>query len=137
MGGGRPLSIKRNKLEAPDVEKTLANWARNHQRQGFVLIHALIKEKVHFFAVTYPYPDENQKIRTEGWLEGFMQKSLPIYETMVVKLSCALIQKATEKRRDFALEISQLFGLPVNTSLRCKFINWGMHGSLQPGYYMP
>lgn len=75
MDDGSRSPIKRSKGKVPDIEKALANWARNYQRQGFVLTDAMIKEKAHFFATTCASPDGKQKILTASWLEKFKQKN--------------------------------------------------------------
>lgn len=75
MEDGSRSPIKRSKGKVPDIEKALANWARNYQRQGFVLTDAMIKEKAHFFATTCASPDGKSKILTASWLEKFKQKN--------------------------------------------------------------
>lgn len=75
MDDGSRSPIKRSKGKVPDIEKALANWARNYQRQGFVLTDAMIKEKAHFFATTCASPDGKSKILTASWLEKFKQKN--------------------------------------------------------------
>ncbi|EED20100.1 conserved hypothetical protein [Talaromyces stipitatus ATCC 10500] len=75
MDDGSRSPIKRSKGKVPDIEKALANWARNYQRQGFVLTDAMIKEKAHFFATTCASPDGKQKLLTASWLEKFKQKN--------------------------------------------------------------
>ena len=75
MDDGSRSPIKRSKGKVPDIEKALANWARNYQRQGFALTDAMIKEKAHFFATTCASSDGKQKILTASWLEKFKQKN--------------------------------------------------------------
>jgi Tc5 transposase DNA-binding domain len=74
MDDGSRSPIKRSKGKVPDIEKALANWARNYTRQGFILTDAMIKEKANFFATTCTQ-DGKQKILTPSWLEKFKQKN--------------------------------------------------------------
>jgi hypothetical protein len=75
MDDGSRSPIKRSKGRVPDIEKALANWARNYQRQGYALTDAMIREKAHFFATTCGSPDGNQKVLSASWLEKFKQKN--------------------------------------------------------------
>lgn len=69
-------SIKKSKGgKVPDIERALANWVRNYQRQGHTLTDAMIREKARFFAVNFGSPDGKQKVLTTSWLEKFKQKN--------------------------------------------------------------
>lgn len=69
-------SIKKSKGgKVPDIERALANWVRNYQRQGHTLTDAMIREKARFFAVNFGSPDGKQKVLTASWLEKFKQKN--------------------------------------------------------------
>ncbi|KAH7082106.1 hypothetical protein FB567DRAFT_630541 [Paraphoma chrysanthemicola] len=59
----------------PDIERALANWARNHQRQGLPLSDAIIKDKARFFAQTVGNSDSYLKANSTSWLEMFKQKN--------------------------------------------------------------
>ncbi|KAL1971124.1 hypothetical protein VTN77DRAFT_75 [Rasamsonia byssochlamydoides] len=74
MDDGSRSPIKRSKGRVPDIEKALANWARNYQRQGYTLTDAMIREKAHFFATTCGSPDGKEKVLSASWLEKFKQK---------------------------------------------------------------
>lgn len=71
---GSRSPIKRAKGRVPDIEKALANWARNYQRQGFPLSDEMIKEKALFFASTCG-PECKEKVCTTAWLEKFKHKN--------------------------------------------------------------
>jgi hypothetical protein len=53
----------------------LANWAKNHQRQGLPLSDHLIKEKARFFATTVGSSESHAKVNSNSWLEKFKQKN--------------------------------------------------------------
>lgn len=72
----RSLSpVKRAKGKFPDIDRALANWVRNSQKQGIPLTDAAIKEKARFFAATVGNPDSHSKANSTSWLEKFKQKN--------------------------------------------------------------
>ncbi|KAF2651988.1 CenpB-DNA-bind-domain-containing protein [Lophiostoma macrostomum CBS 122681] len=72
---GSRSPIKRSKGKFPDIERALANWARNHQRQGLPLNDNIIREKAKFFASTVGTTDSHVKASSTSWLEKFKQKN--------------------------------------------------------------
>ncbi|KAI8941113.1 hypothetical protein NX059_002351 [Plenodomus lindquistii] len=72
---GSRSPIKRTKGKFPDIERTLSNWARNHQRQGLPLTDAIIREKARFFAQTVGNSESHLKANSTSWLEKFKQKN--------------------------------------------------------------
>ncbi|CBY00671.1 hypothetical protein LEMA_P018010.1 [Plenodomus lingam JN3] len=72
---GSRSPIKRSKGKFPDIERTLSNWARNHQRQGLPLSDAIIREKARFFAQTVGNSESHLKTNSTSWLEKFKQKN--------------------------------------------------------------
>ena len=72
---GSRSPIKRSKGKFPDIERALANWARNHQRQGLPLSDAIIRDKARFFAQTVGNSDSHLKANSTSWLEKFKQKN--------------------------------------------------------------
>jgi hypothetical protein len=72
---GSRSPIKRSKGKFPDIERALANWARNHQRQGLPLSDAVIRDKARFFASTVGNSDSHLKANSTSWLEKFKQKN--------------------------------------------------------------
>jgi hypothetical protein len=72
---GSRSPIKRSKGKNPDIERALANWARNHQRQGLPLSDAIIRDKARFFASTVGNSDSHLKANSTSWLEKFKQKN--------------------------------------------------------------
>lgn len=66
--------MKKSKGKFPDIERALANWVRNHQRQGLPLTDAIIRDKARFFATTVGSNDSHQKVNSSAWLEKFKQK---------------------------------------------------------------
>jgi hypothetical protein len=72
---GSRSPIKRSKGKFPDIERALANWARNHQRQGLPLNDAIIREKARFFATTVGNSESHLKANSTSWLEKFKQKN--------------------------------------------------------------
>jgi Tc5 transposase DNA-binding domain len=72
----RSLSpVKRAKGKFPDIDRALANWVRNSQKQGIPLTDAAIKEKARFFAATVGNPESHSKANSTSWLEKFKQKN--------------------------------------------------------------
>lgn len=72
---GSRSPIKRSKGKFPDIERALANWARNHQRQGLPLSDAIIRDKARFFAQTVGNSESHLKANSTSWLEKFKQKN--------------------------------------------------------------
>lgn len=72
---GSRSPIKRSKGKFPDIERTLSNWARNHQKQGLPLTDAIIREKARFFARTVGNSESHLKTNSTSWLEKFKQKN--------------------------------------------------------------
>ncbi|KAJ4361078.1 uncharacterized protein N0V89_001647 [Didymosphaeria variabile] len=72
---GSRSPIKRSKGKFPDIERALANWARNHQRQGLPLTDTIIRDKAKFFATTVGNNDSHLKATSTSWLEKFKQKN--------------------------------------------------------------
>ncbi|KAI9740649.1 MAG: hypothetical protein M1818_004613 [Claussenomyces sp. TS43310] len=72
----RSLSpVKRAKGKFPDIDRALANWVRNSQKQGVPLTDAAIKEKAKFFATTVGNNESHLKANSTSWLEKFKQKN--------------------------------------------------------------
>lgn len=67
--------VKRAKGKFPDIERALANWVRNSQKQGIPLTDAAIKEKARFFATTVGNNENPLKTNSASWLEKFKQKN--------------------------------------------------------------
>lgn len=72
---GSRSPIKRSKGKFPDIERALANWARNHQRQGLPLSDSIIRDKARFFATTVGSSESHLKMNSSSWLEKFKQKN--------------------------------------------------------------
>ena len=66
--------MKRPKGKFPDVERALANWAKNHVRQGLPLSDATIQEQARVFASTVNHSEGQSKMLSSSWLEKFKQK---------------------------------------------------------------
>ena len=66
--------MKRTKGKFPDVERALANWAKNHVRQGLQLSDAMIQEQARVFASTVGHSEGQLKNLSSSWLEKFKQK---------------------------------------------------------------
>lgn len=66
---------KRSRGKFPDIERTLSNWARNHQTQGLPLSDAIIREKARFFAQTVGNSKTHPQVNSSRWLEMFKQKN--------------------------------------------------------------
>lgn len=87
---GSRSPIKRAKGRSPDIERTLAVWAKNQvcreskvwslvlmhvqERRGLPLTDDMIREKAHAFAATTTTP-ENQQVVTASWIEKFKLKN--------------------------------------------------------------
>ena len=72
---GSRSPIKRSKGKFPDIERALANWAKNSQRQGLPLSDDLIRDKARFFATTVGGSECHVKVNSSVWLEKFKQKN--------------------------------------------------------------
>ena len=66
--------MKRAKGKFPDVDRALANWAKNHVKQGLPLTDAIIQEQARVFASTVNHSDGQLKALSSSWLEKFKQK---------------------------------------------------------------
>lgn len=66
---------KKAKGKFPDIEKALANWARNSQKKGASLTDAAIKEKVEFFAKVVGNNEIYLRTNSKNWLEKFKKKN--------------------------------------------------------------
>jgi hypothetical protein len=76
MDDGSRSPIKRSKGKVPDIEKALANWARNHLREGkSPLTDAMIRERAQMFAATCGSPDGKPNVFTSSWLEKFKREN--------------------------------------------------------------
>ncbi|KAK5072127.1 hypothetical protein LTS08_000777 [Lithohypha guttulata] len=64
---------KKPKMKLPDVEKTLANWARNQQKKGLLLTTDELRKQVLMF--TSGRTDQQVYTSTE-WLENFQKHHL-------------------------------------------------------------
>lgn len=72
---GSRSPIRKSKGKFPDIERALSNWARNHQRQGYQLTDAIIRDKARFFAQTVGSSESHLKVNSTSWLEKFKQKN--------------------------------------------------------------
>ncbi|KAI4211311.1 MAG: hypothetical protein LQ351_005866 [Letrouitia transgressa] len=72
---GSRSPIKRSKGKFPDIERALANWAKNHQSQGFPLDNDMIRDKARVFATTVGSSECIVKVNSIAWLEKFKQKN--------------------------------------------------------------
>ena len=66
--------MKRPKGKFPDVDRALANWAKNHVSQGLPLTDAIIQEQARVFASTVNHSEGQLKMLSSSWLEKFKQK---------------------------------------------------------------
>lgn len=71
---GNRSPVRKPKGKFPDIERALANWARNHEKQGLPMSDALIKEKLRAFSLSVGNPDAHIKANA-SWLEKFKQKN--------------------------------------------------------------
>ena len=72
---GTQSPVKKAKGKFPDIERALANWARNHQKSGLPLTDNIIRDKARFFASTVGSTDCTAKVNSATWLEKFKQKN--------------------------------------------------------------
>jgi hypothetical protein len=72
---GSRSPIRKSKGKFPDIERALANWARNHQKNGLPLSDQVIREKARFFASTVGNSESALKANSTSWLEKFKQKN--------------------------------------------------------------
>ncbi|KAK5173789.1 uncharacterized protein LTR77_002470 [Saxophila tyrrhenica] len=66
---GSQSPAKRVKGRSPDIERTLANWAKNQERKGRKLTDDSIRDQARAFATTAS--PEHQQVLTTAWLEKF------------------------------------------------------------------
>lgn len=64
---------RKTKVKLPDVEKTLANWARNQQKKGAVVTNEELRKQVLMFSAGR---SDHQTLSSTSWLENFKQKYL-------------------------------------------------------------
>ena len=72
---GSQSPAKKAKGKFPDIERALANWAKNEQIKGETLNDAKIKEQAQRFAVTVGNSESRSKLTNSAWLEKFKQKN--------------------------------------------------------------
>ena len=72
---GSQSPAKKAKGKFPDIERALANWARNEQRKGVPLNDSKIKEQAERFAATVGNNESQSKLTNSAWLEKFKQKN--------------------------------------------------------------
>jgi Tc5 transposase DNA-binding domain len=70
---GSQSPAKKTKGKFPDIERALANWARNESRR-YSLTDSMIREKARFFAATVGNNESQSKLNSTAWLERFKQK---------------------------------------------------------------
>jgi hypothetical protein len=70
-------SIENSKDKFLDFEPALANWARNHQRQGLPLRDTIDQNKARLFVQTVDNPDGHLdiNINSNSWLEKSQQNN--------------------------------------------------------------
>lgn len=71
---GSQSPAKKSKGKFPDIERALANWARNESRR-YALTDSMIREKARFFAATVGNNESQSKLNSTTWLERFKQKN--------------------------------------------------------------
>lgn len=71
---GSQSPAKKSKGKFPDIERALANWARNESRR-YSLTDSMIREKARFFATTVGNNESQSKLNSSTWLERFKQKN--------------------------------------------------------------
>lgn len=72
---GAQSPAKKAKGKFPDIERALANWAKNEQIKGEPLNDAKIREQAQRFAVTVGNSESRSKLTNSAWLEKFKQKN--------------------------------------------------------------
>ncbi|KAF2773102.1 hypothetical protein EJ03DRAFT_265857 [Teratosphaeria nubilosa] len=70
---GSRSPVKRTKGRSPDIERALANWARNQEKKGLPLSDEVIRDKARAFAATTTTP-ENHQVLSSSWIEKFKLK---------------------------------------------------------------
>jgi Tc5 transposase DNA-binding domain len=71
---GSQSPAKKSKGKFPDIERALANWARNESKK-YALTDSMIREKARFFAATVGNNESQSKLNSSSWLERFKQKN--------------------------------------------------------------
>ena len=71
---GSQSPVKKSKGKFPDIERALANWAKNESRK-YALTDSMIREKARFFATTVGSNESQSKLNSTVWLEKFKQKN--------------------------------------------------------------
>ena len=72
---GSQSPAKKAKGKFPDIERALANWAKNEQIKGEPLNDSKIREQAQRFAVTVGNSESRSKLTNSAWLEKFKQKN--------------------------------------------------------------
>lgn len=71
---GSQSPVKKSKGKFPDIERALANWARNESKK-YALTDSMIREKARFFSTTVGNNESLSKLNSTVWLEKFKQKN--------------------------------------------------------------
>lgn len=71
---GSKSPTKKARSKFPDIERALANWAKNEQIKGEPLDHSKLQEQAQRFAVTVGNPERQLEFTSSAWLEEFKQK---------------------------------------------------------------
>jgi Tc5 transposase DNA-binding domain len=64
---------KKKKGKFPDIERALANWAKNEQIKGEPLNDSRLQEQLRKIAVTVGNPESRSELVSSAWLEEFKQ----------------------------------------------------------------
>ena len=72
---GSQSPLKKAKGKFPDIERALANWAKNEQRHGRLLTDDKISEQAARFATTVGSNESQSNLSSSVWLEKFKQKN--------------------------------------------------------------
>lgn len=114
--------FKKAKAKFPDIERALANWARNYQRQGLLLTDAIIREKASFFATTVGNSESNLKANSASWLEKFKRKNnLMVAKSRSRRSSIEGILRS--RRNSFAEESEGTSNPPSNVHTPTGFVD--------------
>lgn len=71
---GSRSPAKRPKGRSPDIERTLAVWAKNQEKKGNPLTDELIKQQARAFMATTTNPDDSV-VLSSSWIEKFKLKN--------------------------------------------------------------
>jgi len=72
---GSQSPAKKAKGKFPDIERALANWAKNEQIKGEPLNDSKIREQAQRFAATVGNSESRSKLTNSAWLKKFKQKN--------------------------------------------------------------